>query len=433
MIAMRSLSTQHAKVSQQILAMYKHSFDSLRAKLTDALHDHSYKTPFSFLSPLTDKSLLDTLRSLYLQKNTPVLKKIFVVGIGGANLGAKAIIDTLPKTTSRPEFIFLDTLYEGESDELISMILDIETLDQCLVLIISKSGKTLETLSGAQLIISILERKLGSITERLVAVTAESSPLYVWANACNISTIALPQVISDRYSVFTSIGVLPLLFAGFDIDEFYAGALEALQSNLPMTIGPSFQAACALYANNPKNVHGILDLFFFSEKLETLGKWGRQLIAESLGKESTITGFPLNRSLTPTVSIGTTDLHSMLQLYLAQPQERITWFTTLTSEGTHPIGLPIKLKAILPTIDTESPEHILKIIYEQISKIYQTQGIPYLHTKLDDQSPKDFGYYMMSTILVTLGLAQLWQIDPWNQPNVEEYKDAVRKELENTE
>ena len=57
-----------------------------------------------------------------------------------------------------------------------------------------------------------------------------------------------------------------------------------------------------------------LNIFHFAPELESLGKWERQLIAESLGKDTDLAGKPVHTGITPIVSIGSTDLHSMAQL-----------------------------------------------------------------------------------------------------------------------
>lgn len=428
---MRLLSIEHANVEGHELAFKKDEFDGLRVRLRDARDTNVFKSPYSFATYITEPDILENLEELRDSKMTPNLKTVFVVGIGGANLGAKAIIDAFPKHRVAPHFIFLDTLYAGEADEISHHVDEIQSKDECLVIVISKSGKTLETLAGAELLVSSLEKKFESIASRLVVITSSSSPLHTWAIGGGISTVLIPEAIVDRYSVFSPVGVVPLLFAGFSIKDFYAGALEALSSNLGASIGPAFQASRALDVNTPDGMHGILDLFYFSEQMETVGKWARQLIAESLGKETTVIGLPLNKSLTPTVSIGTTDLHSMLQLYLAQPKERITWFTTMSKDAEKIIGIPQELKSLLPNVDNANPEHLLSVIYHNIAGVYQEQHMPYIRSEIEQVSEYDLGHYMMTVILVTLGLAQLWNVDPFTQPNVEEYKDRVRKELSN--
>lgn len=428
---MRLLSIEHANLEGHELAIKKDEFEALRVRLRDARDNNIFKSAYSFATYLTEPDLLQHLEELRDTKVTPNLKTVFVIGIGGANLGAKAIIEAFPKHRAGPHFVFLDTLYSGEADEITHHVGEIQTKDECLVIVISKSGKTLETLAGAELLISSLEKKFESIASRLIVITSASSPLHTWAVGGSISTVVIPEAIVDRYSIFSPIGVVPLLFGGFEIKDLYAGALEALNSNLESSIGPAFQASRALDVNTPDGMHGILDLFYFSEQMETLGKWARQLIAESLGKENTVTGLPLNKSLTPTVSIGTTDLHSMLQLYLAQPKERITWFTTMSQDAEKIIGIPQELKSLLPNVDNANPEHLLSVIYHNIAEVYKEKRMPYIRSEIDSISLYDLGHYMMTVMLVTLGLAQLWSVDPFTQPNVEEYKDRVRKELSN--
>ncbi|MFK5284205.1 hypothetical protein ACI3PL_31965, partial [Lacticaseibacillus paracasei] len=61
------------------------------------------------------------------------------------------------------------------------------------------------------------------------------------------------------------------------------------------------------------------DTFVFNPELESLGKWYRQLLGESIGKEVAGAGDTGRVGIVPTVSVGSTDLHSVGQLYLGGP------------------------------------------------------------------------------------------------------------------
>lgn len=427
---MRSLSVIHSKVSPEALAYNREKFGPLRARLKDAKTDLSYKGPFSFVSYLNDKKLIEGLSRLKEEKESPALKIVFVIGIGGANLGSKAVIDSLPKTSGSRTFVFLDTLYAGEEKDLKSIAGDLSSKDEFVILVISKSGRTLETLSNAQLLVKTLENKFGPLRERMVVISAFGSTLSHWARLEKVSYIETPADLTDRYAIFSPIGIFPLLFANISVEKLYEGALEALNSNLETSIGTAFQAACVLDFHTPKDKYTIVDLFYFGKQLETLGKWFRQLLAESVSKEETLDGDRLKRSVTPMVSVGTTDLHSMLQLYLSSPDERLTWFTTIGTDSKSQIGVSNDLNAFLPNISAKSPEHIVSVIYDSVTSVYKKRGVPYIETKLDTIDEYNLGFYMMTSILTTLGLATLWNVDAFNQPNVEEYKERTRQVLD---
>ena len=63
----------------------------------------------------------------------------------------------------------------------------------------------------------------------------------------------------------------------------------------------------------------IHDTFLFSRSLRGVADWYRQLVGESLGKADNRQGKRVNIGITPTVSVGPEDLHSVAQLYLGGP------------------------------------------------------------------------------------------------------------------
>src|ERR1035437_1483509 len=380
-------------------------YEELKADIMAVRFDHDYSSPLHFLSFLTDKELLKQLYLIKKQKDSPNLKKIFIVSIGGANLGAKAIMNAYGSNYAR-EFIFVDTVYPGETEDLRRHIEGTNKLDEFLLIIISKSGETLEILTNAKLLQSLLEEKFELIDSQMIVVSVEDTPLFSETKARDITCVSIPDTISDRYAVFSAVGLMPLLFTDFSIEEFVRGGLHSLDEFIHN--GSVMKIAELLNKTFPDGVHGILDFFMFSKRLETFGKWNRQLFAESLGKETTIDGEALNRSITPTVSVGTTDLHSMLQLYLAQPQERATWFFSLTEEDS--------LK------DKKSPEFLLSVIYKNIVNEFREHNIPFVESYMDTISGESLGFHMMNSFLTVISLARLWNVNPFDQPNVEEYK-----------
>jgi glucose-6-phosphate isomerase len=84
-------------------------------------------------------------------------------------------------------------------------------------------------------------------------------------------------------------------------------------------------------AGEYKNGRNIFEHFFFAKNLENLGKWYRQLLAESVGK---IQKDGQSIGITPTTSIGTTDLHSVAQLDLAHTRDRSMAVVSLRSKNS---------------------------------------------------------------------------------------------------
>lgn len=425
---MEYLDLSHSGSGTGDFSLYADTFVALQKRLSDASHDHSYRTPYHFVSFVTDTALLEKLKSIYSQFNTTELKKIFIVGIGGANLSAEAMINAFPRSMSR-SFVFLDTLYAGERDDIAKDLSELKHKNECLIIVISKSGKTIETLENAELLTSLTQERWGDVSTRTIVMSEEGTSLAQWAVSRKAIFVPMPRTIGDRFSAFSPLCVLPMMFAGLDVDAYFQGAQKALDMNTKRDVGPAWQSSLALHKQMKRDSRMTLDFFFFSKRLETFGKWHRQLFAESLGKSVTLLGTKNVFCITPTVSVGTTDLHSVFQLYLAEPEGRFAWFLEVIADARRSLEEDKSFGSFLFDLAGNTPEHTVATIYKSIVDEYARHRIPFIESKVDAIDEASLGFIMMNAYCVVLGLAQLWNVDPFIQPEVESYKEAVRVAL----
>ncbi len=245
-------------------------------------------------------------------------KFIFVVGIGGSDLASKAVWNAMTsyKLEKDKKVFFLESPEEREYEEINNLIKsEILNPNEFVLIAISKSGKTVETLETFKKISKILLEKFGDfINERTLVISTKNTPLWEEAKEKNIECIEWEGDIGGRFSAFTIAHTTVLSIAGLDTQAFINGK-EEMEAKCAKgnTDNPAQHLAQEIF-NYYKKGFDILDFFIFNSELEDLGKWCRQLIAESLS------------TFTPTVSIGPTDLHSMLELYLGGPKNRFTIF-----------------------------------------------------------------------------------------------------------
>ena len=166
-----------------------------------------------------------------------------------------------------------------------------------------------------------------------------------------------------------------------------------------------------------KNIH---DSFFFHPELESLGKWYRQLMGESIGKEG--------GGITPIVTIGSIDLHSMAQLYLGGPKDKTTEFiySNKSAEGAIP------QEALFPSLNTVSGKSIsvvMSAIQEGTSTAYQKQQLPFFEIAFDEVNCFELGSYMQYKMMEIMYLAHLLKINAFDQPQVELYKIETKRIL----
>ncbi|KKU57245.1 MAG: Glucose-6-phosphate isomerase, partial [candidate division WWE3 bacterium GW2011_GWB1_47_11] len=198
------------------------------------------------------------------------------------------------------------------------------------------------------------------------------------------------------FSVFTAVGLFPLLCANINVVSLLEGAMEIRRLALDEDPKRNTVAMSAIATFlNSRNGKDITNTFLFGPRLESLGKWNIQLIAETLGKEG--------KGITPTVSIGSNDLHTTYQLYMDGPKDKFFTFV-----NTH-----------------KQDGGVADAIYKAVKGSFAENGLPFVELLLDDITEKELGAFMQFKMMEVLYLAKLMGVSPFGQPEVEKYKKAV--------
>src|SRR3989344_4183760 len=389
------------------------------------LHEEALRLPL-------DPDILAQVKKMAKHFATSRLKYVIVIGIGGSNLGTKAVYDALNGSYDLalprlPKLLFIDTLSGNTIAELNDILAPVEHAQDMLINLISKSGTTVESIANFELIYQMLEKRFPNIASRVVCTTDRGSALWEIGEQRGFGLLQIPAIVGGRYSVFSAVGVFPLFLAGVGMEEFQKGASHMLQSAFSEDREKNFarNSAEELFAAMNEGC-SMLNIFHFNPELESLGKWERQLIAESLGKEKDLDGRVVHAGITPIVSIGSTDLHSMAQLYLGGPKDKFT----MLIRAEEKTGERITAKGILSPLGVEmagkGPSEIMEGIYGGVLATYKEHGLPSLEVRLPPVSPYVLGAYMEWRMAVVLYLAKLMNVDPFDQPNVEDYKKVTR-------
>ena len=194
----------------------------------------------------------------------------------------------------------------------------------------SKSGGTTETIANFEILLNILKKYKKKYEKYVVVTTDKDSKLWNLSLKKGFDTLEIPKKVGGRFSVLSSVGLFPLGIIGVDIYQLLKGAKLMKNSCLNKNIikNPAALSASLIYLHRLNDIK-IHDLFIFNYDLESLGKWYRQLMGESIGKEYDKNMIRVFEGITPTVSIGSTDLHSMAQLYLGGPYDKFTTFVRI--------------------------------------------------------------------------------------------------------
>lgn len=356
----------------------------------------------------------------FLKKNfvSSKLKYFIDVGIGGSNLGTKAVYDALLgyyeaiESDRYPKMYFGDTNNSVYMYKLRKLLAKVKDPEEVLINVVTKSGKTTETIANME----VLLNRMPQFRKRLVITTEFNSDLWNVGQDQKLPCLPIPKMIGGRYSVFTAVGLFPLYAIGINIFDMLVGAMEMRNICLTKDLSknPAAISAALLYLNyqNGKNIN---DTFVFEPELESLGKWYRQLMSESLGKDK--------KGITPTVSVGSADLHSMGQLYLGGPRDK--FFTFVHSKNSRyqtkvPKSVPGPL--VLEEVLGKSQDEIINAILQGVKIAYHKNQIPFTEILLENVSEKSIGKYFQFKMIEIMYLAKLLGVNAFNQPNVESFK-----------
>ena len=319
-------------------------------------------------------------------------KTIAMIGMGGSILGAQAIYSFLKKKI-RKKIIFFDNL----NDDKIKNFQKITEKRKTLFLVISKSGNTIETITNLRQL-KILKKN----TKNIIIISEKSKNLlFSISRKYNLKFIEHKKHVGGRYSVLSEVGMLPALLMGVDTRKIRLNLELYFKSNKKFLLKQSsITLANLLYK---KKFQNIIFLNYIPE-LEKFLFWCQQLIAESLGKKG--------KGFLPVVSNVPKDHHSLLQLYLDGPRDKLFYIFSLKNKNK---------KNNLNLVKDAQIKSLKKILIEK--------NIPFREFTLNKISEETIGQLFSYFILETVIVGKLTKINPFDQPAVEQIKNLTKKFL----
>lgn len=407
------------------------AFHAFRA----AAGDHKYQTPAAALALCDDAALLNRVTATTASLKSASLRLVLVVGTGGSGLGTQAVMEACfgqpawHAALPRPQLVFVDTTESALVHAAVDGIAALSSPDDVALLLISKSGTTTETAANGAVLLEALTARFGArAASRVVAITDEQSPLWTLAHQAGWARMAIPAAVGGRFSVLSAVGLVPLALAGVDLQALRQGAIAMREQCLQADpTNPALQSATIL-AHHVASKRRVHDTFVFRPQLETWGKWYRQLSAESLGKEVDRDGVVTNVGFTPTVSVGSADLHAVAQRYLTGPDETVTTF--LSAPGGDRVRVPADPVAkLVPDLAGKTAAVLQAAILDGTCAAYEARGKPFLRATLATLDPAGLGALFVWKEIEVMLLAEQWNLNAFDQPAVEEYKRETRRRL----
>ncbi|MAE13060.1 hypothetical protein CMO92_00705 [Candidatus Woesearchaeota archaeon] len=424
---------EHAGIPKRLLSTLLKKLSPEIDKVKKALKK-KYETAYASLSLPHDTKQLRAVETL--AKKYKKAGALVVVGIGGSDLGIIAIVEALRgkehNVMDKKEIYFAETVDPFSIEQIQSKMKEHQKKKEKVVLIIiSKSGGTTEPLVNFQVLLKT-HKNQKNWKSHTVFITGKGSKLSQAADKLDCPQLEIPPLVGGRYSVFSAVGLFPLAVLGVDVRALLKGARDVQQDCLSKKTSknPAALGAAIQFHHNRKGLN-IFNLFLFNPNLEHVGKWYRQLMGESVGKEFNRTGKKrVHTGITPIVSIGSTDLHSMAQLYFGGPRDKYTQFITLHDHADK-IKIPKEkiFADIVEDVQGKTVTDVMNAIEKGVHTTYKKLKLPHTKIELEKRDSYNLGGLLQLKMIEMIYLAFLLDVNPFDQPNVELYKRETKKIL----
>ncbi|MBQ9710253.1 MAG: glucose-6-phosphate isomerase [Clostridia bacterium] len=357
-----------------------------------------------------------------------------VLGIGGSALGPIAVFQALchlhhndlPRSKRKaPKFYVEDNV----DPERMLALLDVVDPEKTIFNVITKSGATSETMTQYLIIMKILKDRLGDkAKDHMIATTSSAKGnLIKIAKEEGLKTFYIPDGVGGRFSQLCPVGLLPAAVLGIDIKLMLDGAkyMDKICMNKDVYKNPAMITALLQYLaiGRGKNVSVMMP---YADSLKYIADWYCQLWGESLGKAVDKQGNEVYVGQTPVKALGVTDQHSQVQLYTEGPFDKVVTIiavdnyraTQVISDGCEDIPdvnfLCGHTMNELITAERKATEYALTVKRRLNHTIY-----------LPEVNAFTIGQILFLFEMETAFIGEMFNIDTYNQPGVEEGKNAT--------
>lgn len=358
---------------------------------------------------------------------------LLVIGIGGSYLGARAAIELLTHSFQRelpkhkrsyPKVIFvgyqLSTKY---MNELFDVLEDYDVS----INVISKSGTTTEPAIAFRIFKNWLEDRYGrdSAKERIFVTTDKNKgALKTLANQEGYPSFVVPDDIGGRYSVLTAVGLLPIAVSGISITDVMQGAKDAMEDfqspNIATNSCYRYAALRHLLYKDGKKLELLIN---YEPHFHYFQEWWKQLFGESEGKDG--------KGLFPAAASYSSDLHSLGQ-YIQDGERHLFQTVMFTKSDPNPLFIETDEQDLdgLNYLTNHSLAEINEKAYLGALQAHVDGNVPNIVIEIPEMNPYTFGYLVYFFLKACAVSSYLNDVNPFNQPGVEAYKQNMFKLLE---
>ena len=302
--------------------------------------------------------------------------------------------------------------------------------DRCVFNVVSKSGGTAETVAQLLIALDYLKDKIGDGWKDHLILTTDpvKGLLRRLAEESGVTSFPIDPQVGGRFSLLTPVGLLPAAMTGIDIEDLCAGArsMKDLCFKDKLEDNPAALLAGLLYLAQKRLSLPIHVFFAYSNRLYHVADWFRQLWAESLGKRYSTEGKEVFTGPTPVKAIGATDQHSQVQLYVEGPRDKV-FLMVGTRHFDDPLPIPVDRLAEKDIVYLTRSTMADLINAERLATTYALTkaGRPNISIELDAIDAGHIGALMYLFEAATLYAGGFYDVNPLDQPGVEEGKKAT--------
>jgi glucose-6-phosphate isomerase len=383
------------------------------------------KPGYAFLNLPDDSVLVNRIKKFVVSQKKNHWENIVVLGIGGSALGGIALKDALlgqyHYLDKKPHLFFLDNI----DPESIVQLFNTIKLERSLFVVISKSGGTVEPMALYNVVREKLSKaKIKDIKKHLVFITdPENGILRTAGEKEKIEMFGIPSKVGGRFSVLSSVGLVPAALAGIDISALIKGAkkMRDIVKKTNPEKNPALILATLQFIMDRERSKPITVMMPYGNPLFRFGDWYKQLLAESIGKN-------IKTGPTPITALGTTDQHSQLQLFNEGPDNK--WFIFLhVIRHKNDIRLGNNSPEKIGFLNNKKMSEILDAAYSGTSEALADNKCPNITLDISEVNAENLGGLFMLFELQVALLGLLYKVDAFNQPGVEKSKQLTKQIL----
>lgn len=425
---------------------------------------------------------LKTLDKYKILNSYQTYKNILILGIGGSMLGPQVLGEVFAGYNSQyvaksgKKLFYIDNTDPFLMERIIENLKDGYTglgqaLKNTLVIVQSKSGTTIETLSQFVYLQGLFEKEKLDSSKNTLIVTDKGSYLDKLESLQEIPKFYIPAKLGGRFSVLGSVGLVLAKLIGIDLEEFLTGAKN-------VDLETAFKIADIQYYLYQNNFDQAV-FMPYSSCLKLLANWYTQLLGESLGKTKPIGNDQAdnsdhknnkykdsksensqnleNHGITPITACGATDQHSLLQLLSEGKNDKLIMFLEVENtkeifvykdldnknkDGSSengpenqtasqkPNSITQEILQSYPYLNNLDFNTLIKAQLAGTRQSLSKLGKPNLTIVLSKIKPASVAQLFILLEISVAVLGKKIGVDPFNQPGVELSKQITRKILQ---